>query len=125
MRQEILTGAERRRRWSDEQKLAIVGEVGVAEASVADVARRHDVARQQIYAWRRQLRQRGLLAGTAPVFLPVSVASQPDAPGATALAETASAGMVEVRLANGRSLAVTTDMPAAVLQQLIRTVEAA
>ena len=37
MRQEILTGVERRRRWSDEQKLAIVSEVGVNGARVADI----------------------------------------------------------------------------------------
>jgi len=60
MLQEILTEVERGRRWSDEQKLAIVNEVGVGGASVADVARRHDVGRQQIYAWRRQLRRKGL-----------------------------------------------------------------
>ncbi len=122
MRQEILTGVERRRRWSDAQKRAIVNEVGIDGTSVADVARRHDVGRQQIYAWRRQLRDKGLLAGTAPVFLPVSVMAEPEA---TSSAETAAAGTVEVRLANGRSLAVAADVPEAVLQQLIRAVEAA
>ncbi|NPC89880.1 transposase [Gluconacetobacter entanii] len=40
MTQEILIGVERRRRWSDERKLAILAEVGVDGASVSDVARR-------------------------------------------------------------------------------------
>ncbi|MBB2181250.1 transposase, partial [Gluconacetobacter tumulicola] len=37
MRQEILVGAERRRRWSAEQKLRILAEVGVGGATVSDV----------------------------------------------------------------------------------------
>ncbi len=49
MRGEIL-GVERRRRWSDEDKIAIVGSVGVDGATVTQVAQRHEVTRQQIYA---------------------------------------------------------------------------
>ncbi|WP_080517375.1 transposase [Cereibacter sphaeroides] len=48
MRQEILTGVERRRRWSDAEKRSILAEVGVNGARVADVARRHDLTWQHI-----------------------------------------------------------------------------
>src|SRR5690554_716750 len=120
MRQEILTGVERRRRWRDEQKLAIVSEVGVAGASVADVARRHDVSRPQIYQWRRELARKGLLTVEPAVFLPVALQAPSDDTGAPGAARP-----VEVRLANGRSLAVQTDVPAAALQRLIRLVESA
>ncbi|MCE2578331.1 transposase [Komagataeibacter sp. FNDCR1] len=58
MTQEILIGVERRRRWSDERKLAILAEVGVDGASVSDVARRHDLTRQHLYQWRTSFRQR-------------------------------------------------------------------
>src|SRR5690625_2854522 len=95
MRQEILTGVERRRRWRDGQKLAIVSEVGVDGASVADVARRHDVSRPQIYQWRRELARKGLLTVEPAVFLPVALQAPSDeisAPG--------EARPVEVRLAN-------------------------
>ncbi len=37
MRQEILMGPERRRRWPDEEKIAIVREVGRGDLSVAAV----------------------------------------------------------------------------------------
>ncbi len=50
MRGEIL-GFERRRRWSDEEKLGIVMAVGVDDATVTQVAQRHEITRQQIYAW--------------------------------------------------------------------------
>jgi transposase-like protein len=59
MRQEVLTGAERRRRWSDSEKRSILGEVGLRGSTVAEVARRHDLTRQHIYQWRAELRLRG------------------------------------------------------------------
>lgn len=58
MRGEIL-GVERRRRWSDQEKLAIVQSVGVYGATVTQVAQRHDLRRQQIYTWRSDLKRRG------------------------------------------------------------------
>ncbi|MFC0500564.1 transposase [Asaia krungthepensis] len=51
MRAEILAGVGRRRRWTDEQKLQILAEVGIDGASMADGARRHDVARQHLFQW--------------------------------------------------------------------------
>ena len=59
MRGEIL-GIERRRRWDVDEKLAIVSAVGVGSATVTQVAQRHDVTRQQIYAWRHDLKRKGL-----------------------------------------------------------------
>ena len=49
-------GRERRRRWHDDEKLAIVLEVGVDGASVTSVAQRREVTRKQIYTWRHELR---------------------------------------------------------------------
>ncbi|MDW9375008.1 transposase (plasmid) [Sinorhizobium meliloti WSM1022] len=40
---EILTGAERQRRWSAEQKLSILQEAFGPDGSVSVVARRHDI----------------------------------------------------------------------------------
>ncbi|WP_370676028.1 transposase [Pleomorphomonas sp. PLEO] len=48
---EILTGRERRRSWSSEEKLAILSEVASGEGMVAEIARRHDILAPQIYAW--------------------------------------------------------------------------
>ena len=59
MRQEVLVGVERRRRWSIKQKLQILSEVAVDGATVSDVARRHDITRQHIYQWRRDMRRQG------------------------------------------------------------------
>ena len=54
-RVEVLTGPERRRRWSKEQKRAIVDKAFASGASLAEVARQSDVGRGQIYRWRREL----------------------------------------------------------------------
>ena len=48
-RVEILSGRERRRFWSDEQKRAILDEAAASGLTLADVARRHDIVPQQIY----------------------------------------------------------------------------
>ena len=71
---EIITGSERRRRWRDEDKLRIVAEAETPGAVFADVARRHDVSRGQLWKWRGQVR-RGELAvsSTEPEFIPVRV----------------------------------------------------
>jgi transposase len=56
-RVELLSGPERRRRWSLEQKRSIVGEAFAPGASVCEVARRLDVVPGQIYRWRRDQRE--------------------------------------------------------------------
>ncbi|MBO0718083.1 MAG: transposase [Rhizobiales bacterium] len=52
---EIITGPERRRSWSEEQKRAIVAAAFAPGAIVADVARRAAVCAGQIYRWRQEL----------------------------------------------------------------------
>jgi len=121
MRQEVLVGVERRRRWFDEQKLVILQEVGVEGATVADVARRHDLTRQHIYQWRLELGRKGLWSGEADVaFLPVE-SSAHDAVGSMALR----VGAVEILLGNGRSLRCVEGLAEADLMHLIRVVERA
>jgi transposase len=53
---EVLAGPERRRRWSAEQKQAIVAASFEPGAVVRDVARQADVTPSLIYRWRRDLR---------------------------------------------------------------------
>ncbi|MBL3702117.1 transposase [Sulfitobacter sp. BDSS02] len=52
-------GVERRRRWSQDEKLEILSEVGVGVggASVTQVAQPHEITRSQIYGWRRDLKK--------------------------------------------------------------------
>jgi transposase len=61
---EVITGADRHRRWSREAKVGIVAESFAPGAMVTAVARRHDLRPQQVHAWRRLAREGRLaLAG--------------------------------------------------------------
>jgi transposase len=66
-RVELISGPERRRRWSEEEKRAIVAEAFAPGASVSAVARRADIGTGQIYRWRRELC--GAVAGFAEVVV--------------------------------------------------------
>ncbi len=68
---EIITGRERRGRWSTEEKLRIVAESQEPGACVTAVAARHDVYPSLVFAWRRQVRKGRLAAAVSPVFVPV------------------------------------------------------
>ncbi|MFW7266808.1 IS66-like element accessory protein TnpA [Gluconacetobacter sp. Hr-1-5] len=59
---------ERRRHWSNEEKLAILKETTQPGAIVAVVARRYGIGTGQLYTWRKQL-VRGAMAGFVPVEL--------------------------------------------------------
>lgn len=127
MRGDIL-GLERRRRWGDEQKLAIVLSVGVDGATVTQVAQRYEVTRQQVYAWRHELKKKGLLSPTAEaIFLPVEMPERQEmvAASAPAAAAPAAPAPIELRLANGRCLRFDATVDTITLKRLIRAVEAA
>jgi transposase len=68
-----VTGVVRRRRWSDEEKGRIVAEAIAPGAVIADVARRHDLAPQQLSNWIRAAKdgQFVLPADQIPAFVPV------------------------------------------------------
>jgi transposase len=52
----VISGPERRRRWSDEEKRSIVAAAFAPGAIVTAVARRVDVCASQLYRWRQELR---------------------------------------------------------------------
>lgn len=62
---EVISGRERRRAWTTEQKLQIVAESFEAGASPIAVARRHGIGSGLLYTWRQQL-VRGELGAVVP-----------------------------------------------------------
>jgi transposase len=68
---EIISGRERRRRWSTEEKLRIVAETEEAGTRVTEVAARHGVYPGLLFTWRRQVRDGVLVAPPVATFMPV------------------------------------------------------
>ena len=70
---EIISGVERRRRWSAADKLRIVAEADEPGATVVEVARRHEISRSILWTWRKQARAGELTASDPLGFLAVVV----------------------------------------------------
>ena len=109
---EVLTGPERRRRWSLEEKLRILAQSVAPGSSPSLVCRLHAISSGQLYTWRRQFRT-GELTGFAPVRLASPVeellrAAAPVDPVPT-LPETdrRADGTIEVELPSGVKLRLT------------------
>jgi transposase len=79
-RVDIRTGVGRRRRWGAEEKGRIVAESYAPGAVVSEVARRHEITSQHLFAWRKAARRGRLVlpADAVPMFVPV-VTSMPEA----------------------------------------------
>lgn len=105
----VLSGPERRRRWTPAEKRRIVEESLAPYASVIEVAGQHDVHPNLLTVWRRQARTGSLGAVKVPrqesevEFAAVSVA--PEQPAWTARAGTG--GTIEIAFASGVQLRIT------------------
>lgn len=90
----VITGSERRRSWTDEQKRALVTEAFAPGAVVLDVARRADVSATLLYRWRRDFRA---TAGGFAEMVVAPPASSDGEPTRTAI-EIAFPGNARVRI---------------------------
>ena len=118
-------GAERRRRWSYDEKVRLIEETLRAGETVCGVARRHGMAQSLLFTWRRQARQ-GRLGGEAvPALVPVEIASTP-APAPAFGPQPSSppvqrprAGMIEIELGCGCRVRVDREVDAEALQRVL------
>ena len=118
-RLEVITGALRRRRWSAEAKARIVAESLAPGVAISEVARRHDLRPQQLFAWRHQARQ-GRLALSAAELAFVPVVSATDASPAEASA--GPGGIIEVAL-GGAVVRVPSEVDGRLLAKVLRAVK--
>ena len=124
-RVEVITRAERRRRWSPADKLRLVMATREPGATVASVAREHGVSESLLYAWRGRLLPSGMLAspGVTAVggFVPItvvndrSVATVGPGDGFVPLP----AATIEFELPNGCRLRVHERVAASMLRKVI------
>ena len=131
---EIITGRERRRHWSIEDKLRMVAEMAEPGTRVRAVAARHSVCESLLFTWRRQVRDGVLVAPEMPVFMPVQVLgtalaapglSRPEPPLAAAPAASPpaptrpQAGLIEIELGDGCQVRVGADVNQAALRRVL------
>jgi len=116
----VLSGPERRRRWTSTEKARIVEESLAPDASVAEVARRHDIHPNLLHLWRRQARTGNLAlirADDAPAseveFAAVAVAPEERV-------STVPSSMIEIKFANGTRLRITGSAEAATVSALMK-----
>ena len=124
---EIITGVERRRRWSAEEKLRIVAETEQPGSGIAEIARRFEISRGLLWNWRSQVRRGVLRPETSPVFLPVQTIREPangDGPGhvepsSARGTEQAPDGKIEITLPDGTTIKVGHDVGLVTLRRVM------
>ena len=129
---EIITGRERRRRWSTQDKLRLVAETHEPGTAIRAVAARHDVCESLLFAWRRQVRDGVLIA--VPVFMSVHMidampmaSTAPSLPmprSASAARAAAPSGLIEIELSNGQHIRVGSDVNLAALRRVLAALRA-
>ena len=120
---EIITGRERRRRWSIAEKQRIVAESQEPGVCVTAVAARHDVCPSLLHGWRRLVREGRLRSGDALEFVPVRLASPINEAVALQSSSPSSTGhgtaSIEVVLPSGSRVLIRHDAPVPVLRAVI------
>jgi transposase len=118
-------GAERRRRWSYEEKVRLVEETLQPGETVCGVARRHRVAHSLLFTWRRQARQGRLGGDAAPALVPVEItpvaapiSSDAPLPVASPPAQRAKTGIIEIEI-GGCRVRVDRDVDTEALQRVL------
>ena len=121
---ELITRVERRRRWSVEDKLGLVGETHEDGKSVASVAKANGISPSLLYSWRRQALRGDLMAPAddlGPTFVPISVVDDGGSGMATAStpSTTTRRGLIEIDLGDGRQVRVDRDVNASALRRVL------
>jgi transposase len=127
---EVITGRERRRRWSVEQKLQVVSETQEPGARVSQVAARHSVCESLVFSWRRQAREGVLVSPDVPIFLAVQMSeaaprnvvspSYSDEKSSSGLTRPRpQSGVIEIELGDGRQVRVGSDVNLAALRRVL------
>ena len=110
-------GERRRRSWTRDEKRRIVEESLQEGASIAEVARRHELNANLLFTWRRQLGMEPDEPRTITPILPVTIESEAMAPDVSL---SGTAGQMEIVLAEGDRILVWADVETAALARVLK-----
>ncbi len=115
---EVITRGERRRRWSLEEKQAIVAESYTPHLTITAIARKHGIGTGQLYGWRHQLL--GTRAIDAAGFARVELAHEPRRlTGPIAAGPAAPSGLIEIVLPGVASVRVDAQVDEHALRRVL------
>lgn len=122
---EVLDRVERRRKWSEAEKISQLAEVDASGGKVAVVARRHRISESLLYNWRAAVRAASVPPVHEPMeFMPLGVFGRAEDEGPAMIAAPASVapeskpapscgssmddrpGLIEIDLPNGTRIRV-------------------
>jgi len=111
----LILGPERRRRWSEEQKLELMAAAFSPGAKVAEVARAADICTSLLYRWRQAhiAAQRTATVGFTPAVLI-------DEPMTQAPSATASERSIMVELPGGARVSIAANAPTALVAATLK-----
>jgi len=111
---EIVARVERRRKWTEAEKAALLAEVEAEGGKVSLVARRHRVAESLLYNWRSVCKAAAAArCGSEPLaFVPVGIVGRDDdGPALLAVPQAARSERVERRVPRERVGMIELDLP--------------
>lgn len=117
--------ADTRRRWSEDEKQAIITEAMQRGVNISAIARRHGITPNLLFRWRKAAQIEAKLG--APAFLPVSL-TVPMKSGETGCDRNASEAAavdnrIEIELTNGRRVRVGPGADMAALKRILDIAE--
>jgi len=105
----LMTGPERRRRWSQHDRQRILSAAFAPGAVVADVSRQYEVSTSLVYKWRREALAE---IGGGPAFAPAVLVDGPEPaasrPQPAIVVELAGGGRVSINAAASATLIAAT-----------------
>jgi transposase len=136
---EILARIERRRKWTVQEKAALLAEVDAEGGKVRMVARRHRISESLLYNWRSSRKAAASAVGApeAMEFMPIGVFGGVGNQGPVMLAppepervqqpqaSEGGAGTIEIALPNGTRICVDTSVNEKALSRVLRAMRVA
>ncbi len=113
---DLTAGARRRRSWTRDEKRRIVEESLQDGASIAEVARRHDLNANLLFTWRRKMSVEPAVRDERMPILPVTITSGPVAEEGCHT----SGGQMEIVLSGDDRIIVWADVETAALTRVLK-----
>ena len=111
----VISGSERRRRWSAAEREEIVVASFAPGAVVAEIARQFDVSTSLIYKWRREAQQAG------PMFVPAVMADDEGSLVPDVRRDGPADGpVIRLNLAGGTTVSIAATAPARLVLAVLR-----